>query len=59
MKVLKVIPDAPRTAHIYPPSWDWRLLGGTEAPESPSNGGDSAFEDPSPETVPVSILVDI
>jgi hypothetical protein len=21
-----VIPDAPRTATIFPPAWDWRLL---------------------------------
>ncbi|XP_066904239.1 uncharacterized protein [Halyomorpha halys] len=25
-KLLSVIPEAPRTAHIFPPSWDWKLL---------------------------------
>ncbi|KAJ9584113.1 hypothetical protein L9F63_021549, partial [Diploptera punctata] len=25
-KNLQVIPDAPRTATIFPPAWDWRLL---------------------------------
>ncbi|XP_068082154.1 uncharacterized protein [Anabrus simplex] len=24
--LLKVIPDAPRTASVFPPAWDWRLL---------------------------------
>ncbi|KAK9501605.1 hypothetical protein O3M35_012301 [Rhynocoris fuscipes] len=35
-KLLNVIPDAPRTAHIFPPSWDWRLLGGKD-PEQPDS----------------------
>ncbi|XP_021940109.1 uncharacterized protein LOC110839862 isoform X2 [Zootermopsis nevadensis] len=26
LKNLQVIPDAPRTATIFPPAWDWRLL---------------------------------
>lgn len=26
LKNLHVIPDAPRTATIFPPAWDWRLL---------------------------------
>jgi hypothetical protein len=26
LKNLQAIPDAPRTATIFPPAWDWRLL---------------------------------
>lgn len=50
-RVLSVIPEAPRTASVFPPSWDWSYLqnykgvkGRPPAPV-PSTNGDSAFED--------------
>uniref|UniRef100_A0A0K8SQB4 Uncharacterized protein n=3 Tax=Lygus hesperus TaxID=30085 RepID=A0A0K8SQB4_LYGHE len=34
-RLLNVVPDAPRTAHIFPPSWDWRLLTGDATTDTP------------------------
>lgn len=49
-EVLTVVPEAPRTASIFPPQWDWAYLRGEgdrklPPPPLPPSNGDSAFED--------------
>ncbi|BES96288.1 ATP:guanido phosphotransferase, C-terminal catalytic domain [Nesidiocoris tenuis] len=45
-KLLNLTPEAPRTAHIFPPSWDWRLLS------SEKSSTDSPMASPSVENLP-------
>ncbi|XP_073969113.1 uncharacterized protein isoform X7 [Rhodnius prolixus] len=51
-KLLTVIPEAPRTAHIFPPSWDWKLLGGKDPVNQDSISTASPQETEDPPTVP-------
>ncbi|XP_014252723.1 uncharacterized protein LOC106668453 isoform X2 [Cimex lectularius] len=41
---LSVIPNAPRTAHIFPPSWDWRLLTTSSDAETASTATSPQIE---------------